>query len=120
MNKYPLSHGFDKNAIKRFIDSADDSVKEICKKIIDATLYVSFEKTLLELNKRINEYYQRFGEFHLKNERPVFIFNPDTDYYKKKSNYWFSSYIFKKMNELFENKVEIIGLSTIYDVLYHL
>jgi hypothetical protein len=119
MNKYPLSHGFDKNAIKRFIDSADDSVKEICKKIIDATLYVSFEKTLLELNKRINEYYQRFGEFHLKNERPVFIFNPDTDYYKKKSNYWFSSYIFKKMNELFENKVEIIGLSTIYDVFNH-
>lgn len=119
MNKYPLSHGFDKNAIKRFIDSADDSVKEICKKIIDATLYVSFEKTLLELNKRINEYYQRFREFHLKNERPVFIFNQDTDYYKKKSNYWFSSYIFKKMNELFENKVEIIGLSTIYDVFNH-
>jgi hypothetical protein len=47
MNKYPLSHGFDKNAIKRFIDSADDSVKEICKKIIDATLYVSFEKLYL-------------------------------------------------------------------------
>jgi hypothetical protein len=119
MNNYPLSHGFDKNAIKKFIDSADDSVKEICKKIIDATLYVSFEKTLLELNKRINEYYQRFGEFHLKNERPVFIFNPDTDYYRKKSNYWFSNYIFKKMNKLFENKVKIIGLSTIYDVFNH-
>ena len=50
MNTYPLVHSFDKDAIERFIDASDDSVKESCRKIIKNTVYVPFEKTLRELN----------------------------------------------------------------------
>ena len=113
MNIYPLSHGFDNNAIKKFIQAADESVRTICKKIIDNTLYVSFEKTLIELNKRIEEYYKKYSRFHIENKRPVFIFNETQRYYIHKSNYWFSQYIIFKFNELFKDTgIEIISLSS--------
>ena len=115
MNTYPLVHSFDKDAIERFIDASDDSVKESCRKIIKNTVYVPFEKTLLELNKKIQEYYLKFRDFHITNNRPVLIFNPAYEMHIHKSNYWFSGYIIKELQKLFEGKVEIKQLS-LYDV----
>lgn len=111
MNTYPLVHNFDKKAVKSFIEASDDSVKDICRKIINATKYVSFEKTLVELNNRIKEYYLKFHKFHIENNRPIFIFNPDDKYYKYKSNYWFSSYIYNELKKLFNNKIKLISIT---------
>lgn len=111
MNTYPLVHNFDKKAVKSFIEASDDSVKDICRKIINATKYISFEKTLVELNNRIKEYYLKFNKFHIENNRPIFIFNPDDKYYQYKSNYWFSSYIYNELKKIFNNKIKIISIT---------
>ena len=113
MNIYPLVHSFDKKAVEEFIEASDNSVKDICRKIIDGTIYVSFEKTLIELNKRIVEYYKKYNKFHTEHNRPIFIFNPDVIDNKQKSNNWFYTYIYQALQKLFNNEITIISISSI-------
>jgi len=89
-SKYPLNHEIDSKNVKKFIHLADPSVKHICKKIIDNTDHISFEKFLSRLNSCINDFLLFFNII-----KPIYIFI-DIDYYKNyeyKSSFWIFTYI---------------------------
>ncbi len=89
-SSYPLDHSFDKKQIKLFLDTVDPSVKDICKKIIDSTDHISFEKFIIILNNNIKELLT-----FVNKDRPIFIFMDAYSYsnYKTKSNYWIYTYL---------------------------
>jgi hypothetical protein len=86
---YPLNHSLDKKAIKNFIQLADPEVKEICKKIFDNTMHISFELFLTRFNICIKE----FLNFYNSN-RPIYILIDNIIYndFQFKSNYWLYYY----------------------------
>jgi hypothetical protein len=96
-----LSHGLDEDAIKQFIHSADRSVKEICEKIIRATMHVSFKDFITKFSNIIKEYYENYKDFHTREKRPVYVFKSTIGINSNKSNYWFAEIAIKLLNDLF-------------------
>lgn len=110
MDKIPLNHKLNKEACDKFIKNADVSVKDICEKIIENTMYVSYENFVKTLNIIINEYIELTENLHFYNNyRPIFIYNPvnkkNVDEYnilKYKSNYWIYKYVYKYLQKIID------------------
>jgi len=108
-----LSHEIDAFALEKFYDAIDIPIlKPIVKKIIDNTKYVSFEEFKKQLELNVVEYYNEYKNFHIKNNRPIFIYSdaggdvPQSDFKNKnlyKSNNWCFNFVFNKMKELASN-----------------
>jgi len=94
-NNYPLNHSLNKTAIKKFINLANPDVKNICKKIFDNTIHISFEKFLIMFNYSI----KKFLNFY-NSKRPIFILIDTVNYnnYKYKSNFWLYNYFSNFVN----------------------
>lgn len=104
------SHVIDTNALTEFYKEIDiDDIKPIVKKIIDNTMYVSFEEFNKQLELNVVEYYNKYKKFHIENKRPIFIYSelgpdvPQGNFKTKnayKSNNWCFNFVFNKMTEL--------------------
>jgi len=64
---------FNTAAVKKFIASCNPDVKDIIKKILDNTLYVSFNDFIRQLNIMIDSYISSYQRLHVNQARPVFI-----------------------------------------------
>lgn len=91
-NKYPLCHSLNKLQVNKFIKLADPGVKDICRKIIDNTDHISFEKFLIRLNTCINELIIIINKYNFINIY-FLIDNEFYDNFKNKSNFWIFEYI---------------------------
>lgn len=106
MNILPYSFELNKEACNEFIRLSDSSVRDICRKIIKNTNHVSYGKFLITLKSIIDEYLENYyNSHHLKNKRPIFLYNYDSD--KNKSNYWILNYIIKYLKTKINPKIEI-------------
>jgi len=102
---YPLDHSFDKEAVKKFIDASDVSVKDIVKKIIDNTDHISFEKFLMRLNSNIKELLAI-----VEKDKKTIIYCYLGDYLvnvKNKSNYWMYVYVFNYIEKKTKGNVSV-------------
>jgi hypothetical protein len=109
MEPKPLSFELNINACKKFIDAADEEVKDICRKIIDNTQHISYERFILSVNKIIDEYFETFETLHFDLNRPIFIFitideSKKHHKYKYKSNYWIMEYVIKRMKKILKSE----------------
>ena len=96
-----LSHELDKDAIEQFIASADISVQQICRKIINATIHVSFKEFISKFENIIKEYYENYKDFHINEQRPVYVFKSTIKHNSNKSNYWFADIAINLLENLF-------------------
>lgn len=107
MNILPYSFELNKEACNEFIRLSDPSVRDICRKIIKNTNHVSYGKFLITLKSIIDEYLENYyNSHHLKNKRPIFLYDYDSD--KNKSNYWILNYIIKYLKTKINPKIEIL------------
>jgi hypothetical protein len=111
-----LSHELDKDEIERFIDSADISVKDICRKIINATIHVSFKEFISKFENIIKEYYENYKDFHIQQKRPVYVFKSKISSNSNKSNNWFADIAIKLLNELFSKDEVLIKTLGDFDI----
>ena len=108
MDRIPLNHKLNKEACDKFIENADISVRNICKIIIDNTMYVSYENFIRRIKIIIDEYIQLTEHIHFYNSyRPIFIYNSinkdnidEYDILKFKSNYWIYKYVYKLLENI--------------------
>ena len=112
-----LSHELDKDAIERFIDSADISVKDICRKIINATIHVSFKEFISKFENIIKEYYENYKDFHIQQKRSVYVFKSKISSNSNKSNNWFADIAIKLLNELFSKDEVLIKTLGDFDII---
>ncbi len=110
---------FNDSAIEKFlekINESDKQISKICKKILDNTLYISFSKFVETLNAVINDYIDKYLDFH-KTGRPIFIYNFEKNDQGNinKSNYWIYKYVLEylKTNSLTKD-IEIISIYGTY------
>ena len=96
-----LSHELDKDAIEQFIASADISVQQICRKIINATIHVSFKEFISKFENIKKEYYENYKDFHINEQRPVYVFKSTIKHNSNKSNYWFADIAINLLENLF-------------------
>jgi hypothetical protein len=110
-NKYPLNHSINYDNFKEFVKLADPEVKDICKKIINNTNHISFEKFLVRLNICINELLN-----FIDIDKTIYIIVDkivnDNDF-KFKSNFWLFEYIKQYINYKNIIKRNIILLNNI-------
>jgi len=99
--QYPLNHSFDKNAIQKFIQAADPSVQDICRKIIDNTEYISFEKMLIRLNSNINDLLEKTKDSKIL----YFYLGQNITSLYHKSNYWLYNYIIQYIK--FKSNIQV-------------
>ena len=113
-NLYPLNHSFNKKSINKFIEESDSQIKEISKKIIHYTDYISFENFLLKVNITIYDLLSTYITFNNKN--PILIYLGSKDEMSdivKKSNYWIYNYI-KEFIKYYTN--DLIKVKLIYSL----
>lgn len=111
---YPLNHSFNKKAINKFIQASDSQVKEISKKIIQYTDYISFEEFLLRINITIYDLLSTY--ITINNKKPILIYLGSKDEMSnivKKSNYWIYNYI-KQFIKYYTN--DLIKVKLIYSL----
>ncbi len=116
---YPLDHSLDKKAVERFIEASDPSVKNICRKIIDNTDHISFEKLLTRLNSNIKDLIKKV-KFNGKKNQDIYCYLglKITNHLMQKSNYWLYLYISEYIKYKTEGKINVIlidNLDTIKD-----
>ncbi len=101
---YPLDHSFDMNQVELFISKADPNVQDICRKIINNTQHISFEKFIMNFNKIINELL-----LFINKDRPIFILidNDMGEDHTFKSNYWLYNYVSSYIQFKTNNNCEI-------------
>jgi len=102
---YPLDHSFDKEAVKKFIEASDVSVRDIVKKIIDNTDHISFEKFLMRLNSIIKE----LLDIVEKDKKTVVycFLGESLVKVKNKSNYWIYIYVLNYIEKKTNGKVNV-------------
>jgi len=106
---FPFDHSIDKEQVNKFIQACDPEYKEICKKIIDNTEHISFEKFLARMNSCI---YNLMTYVNFK--RPIFIYlgkEQDFNDLKTKSNYWLYLYV-KEFIRYITNEIKDVILIT--------
>jgi len=108
---YPLDHSFDLNAIIKFINASEDDIKNICKKIIDNTEHISFERFLLKFNNCIYELlvYIINTIKDIKNLKPIYVYI-NFNKYEEKSNYWLYTYFYEFIKYISNDKINILLL----------
>lgn len=116
---YPLDHSLDKKAVERFIEASDPSVKNICRKIINNTDHISFEKLLTRVNSNIKDLIKKV-KFNGKKNQVIYCFLglKITKHLMQKSNYWLYLYISEYIKYKTEGKINVIlidNLDTIKD-----
>lgn len=118
MDPKPLSFKLNKEQCKKFIQASDPSIRDVCKKLIKKTVYVSFEDFIMALNRVMDEYLEMFEYYHFTMNRPIFIYNPidiTKSNYKYKSNYWITTYIIKRMQKIIEEECPECQIISITD-----
>ena len=106
---YPLDHSLDKKAVERFIEASDPSVKNICRKIINNTDHISFEKLLTRVNSNIKDLIKKV-KFNGKNNQVIYCYLglKITNHLMQKSNYWLYLYISEYIKYKTDGKINVI------------
>ncbi len=78
-----IDHSLDKMNIRRFIKESDRKVREIVKKIIENTTYISFKEFRRVLFKSFREFID-----DMKREKRRIVYVYKTEKWKNKSNKW--------------------------------
>jgi hypothetical protein len=107
MEPKPLSYELNRKACEKFINAADEEVKDICRKIINNTQHISYERFILSVNDIIDEYFETFENLHFELNRPIFIFttiDETNKHHKYKSNYWIIEYLIKRMHAILKSE----------------
>jgi hypothetical protein len=99
--KYPLNHEFNEKNVKKFLDECDYKTRPLAKKIIDNTMYISFEKMIKYLNMNVKDMINT-----IKKDRPIFIFINLGE--RQKSNYWIYLYLKDYMDFKYPKREVII------------
>jgi hypothetical protein len=93
-DKLFFSHPLNKDNCKKFIKSSDITVREIVKKIIDNTNYISY----IELKRNLSIIINNLIIYILENKKEeVYIFQNKKN--KNKSNYWISLFLIYKLKD---------------------
>lgn len=100
---FQYSYDFDKKKVAMLIEESADDVKDIVKKLIRNTEYISFEKFIGRMNSCI----YRLISSGVKKDRPVFIYL-DSDLKTQKSRYWLYLYVTLFILYITNKKKEII------------
>ena len=114
----PLSYKLNEINVRKFLEACNEpfinpetnkeeklDTREIAKKIIKATIHISYEEFIKELIKNIKHLISL-----LKPNRPLFI-NIDIKRYRDKSNYWIYLYVIDYIKYKYKD-IEIILIPT--------
>jgi len=94
MEPKPLSYELNRKACEKFINAADEEVKDICRKIINNTMYVSHFDFIRKINEIVNDFLDTY--IYSMNIKIINIYDFSFDEsYKYKSNLWLFNYIIK-------------------------
>lgn len=102
---------FNERAVKKFIASCNPDVRNIIKKILDNTLYVSFNDFIRQLNKMIDSYISSYQRLPVYEERPVYI--SKNIHSKPWLNNYVSEYINSKLSGVQIIEVDLNMIDTI-------
>lgn len=90
----PYSFPLNKANCEKFIKNADISVQQICRKIINNTMYVSHFDFIRKINEIVNDFLDTY--IYSLNKKIINIYDFSSDEtYKYKSNLWLFNYIIK-------------------------
>jgi hypothetical protein len=125
------SYNFGKNNIEEFIikcrnfDKNPFNIRDIIRKLLENTDYISYNIFISKLNEIIEEYIK----YHRKNynetgiARPIFISNYLTSdglsqYYKNKSNVWIYDYVLNYLNTKYAGEFEIKSINGLFNLRF--
>ena len=115
---FPLNHSLDKDAVKKFINASDPEIRDICKKIINGTEYISFETFITKIN--LNIYYLVALNITKNKDgymRPMFAYlGSHIRSLKNKSNYWLYLYINEFIRYITNDREKLNLIISINDI----